>query len=320
MTVTGKYRQVLLRRLLAFSVSVLIGVCAAYAQSDFGTGTGMDSGTGNMQNSQDTAVGLVKAKPSFTIKQYFRALAHKDTMPIANMWAASIFLPGTAQIYNRDYWKLPVIYGGIGAMAGTAYWSNLRYLNTGDRKFAVQRDLLYAGAILVWWGSMLDGVACFESSVDPLPPRASLYSALLPGLGQMYNGDYWKVPIFYTGFLISGYLWSFNSSQYLRYKQMYKDAIAAGENYTGLMTPDDIKWRRDVYRRYRDYSIIATALIYVLNIVDANVFAYMHDFDISDDLSMKIEPAVIDIMNVQGNYSYTNNQMPAMGIKMNIKF
>ena len=69
-------------------------------------------------NNDTTAVGDTADK-LFSIKEFAGALAHKNTMKIGTMFAGSMILPGTAQIYNEDYWKLPVIYGGIGALAGT---------------------------------------------------------------------------------------------------------------------------------------------------------------------------------------------------------
>ncbi len=282
-----------------------------------GLGTGQDNTL--LQNNQDTTY-TPPPKPSFTFRQYFSALAHRDTMPISYMWAGSVILPGTAQIYNRDYWKLPVIYGGIGAFIYTGYLNNRKFLDTGLRKYEVRRNLLYAGAILTWWGAMMDGVVSYKSVQDPLPARASLYSALLPGLGQVYNGDYWKIPIFYGGLVTCGYLWNFNQQQYRRYKDLHNLATAPDSSYDGPYSAEDLKWRRDVYRRYRDYSVIATVLVYVLNIVDANVFAYMHDFDVSDDLSFRVEPAVIEPLNIRSDFASSISPQSAFGLKMNIRF
>lgn len=64
-------------------------------------------------------------------------------------------------------------------------------------------------------------------------------------------------------------------------------------NNTSPISAETAKWYRDVYRRYRDYSIVATALFYFLQILDANVFAYMHDFEVNDDISLNLEPTII---------------------------
>lgn len=255
-------------------------------------------------------------KPSFSISRYFKALGHKDSLKISQMAIGSMLLPGTAQIYNRQAWKLPIVYGGIGGFIGGAVASNISYQRTGDVSKKNLRNYMIAGAALTYWGSVMDGVISYKSRVKPLPARASLYSALLPGLGQAYNGDYWKIPIFYTGFLVSGYCWSFNQTQYKRYKTMYIDSVNG--TYMGSLSGDNIKWYRDQYRRLRDYSIIATALIYVLNIVDANVFAHFRNFDISDDISFNVEPGIIE--PVQTRYNQNPYYTQSLGLKMNLKF
>jgi hypothetical protein len=269
----------------------------------------------------DTTVAYTK--PSFTIKRYFKALAHKDSMYISPMFFGSLALPGTSQIYNHQYWKLPVVYGGLAGFIGGAVMSNIKYQQTGKSSYKEMRSIMIAGAAATYYWSLLDGVISYKSRTNPLPARASFYSALLPGLGQAYNGDYWKIPIFYGGFAISGFCWSVNQKQFKRYKNMYIDAVALGDKYKGDLSLDDMIWYRDSYRRLRDYSIICTALIYVLNIIDANVFAHFSDFDISDDISMKIEPGIIDRLTPDtksyGGYS-GNYYSQTIGLKVNFKF
>jgi Family of unknown function (DUF5683) len=261
---------------------------------------------------------IMSTKPSFTIKRYFKALAHKDSMKISQMSLGSMILPGTAQIYNRQTWKLPIVYGTIGGFIGGAVACNISYQRTGNESTKSLRSIMIAGAALSYWGSVMDGVISYRGREKPLPARASMYSALLPGLGQAYNGDYWKIPIFYTGFLVSGYCWSFNQTQYKRYKNMYIEATAENSTYKGSLTPENMKWYRDQHRRLRDYSIIATALIYVLNIVDANVFAHFSNFDVSDDISFHVEPGIIEPIATKPviNSYYTQS----LGLKMNLKF
>lgn len=255
----------------------------------------------------------------FSFKEYFGGLAHKNKVKIGVMFAGSVVLPGTAQIYNKDYWKLPIVYGGIGALAGTGGYylhqynktkksydaysaSKLEYENTYgveypydapfvDYKAKTTGTWLMVGAGLMYWGSLMDGVVSFQSDKEPLPGRATLYSLLLPGLGQIYNGELFKVPIYWGGLLVSGHLLANNNRNYKRFKRIHNEASSPG--YTGSVTAETAKWYRDVYRRYRDYSIVATALVYLLQVIDANVFSYMHDFEVSEDLTMSIEPAIL---------------------------
>ena len=92
--------------------------------------------------------------------------------------------------------------------------------------------------------------------------------------------------------------------------------------YTGPISAETAVWYRDVYRRYRDYSIVATALFYLLQVIDANVFAYMHDFEVSDEISMKLEPAVLSTDNIYA----LNSPQPVMpgangiGLKLGFRF
>ena len=267
------------------------------------------------QNQEEVPV----TKPSFTIPMYFKALAHKDTMRIQHMFAGSVILPGSAQIYNRQAWKLPIVYGTIGGFTAGAIAFNSSYKSSGKESARNWRNIMIAGAALSYYSSILDGVISYKSVEKPLPARASLYSAILPGLGQAYNGDYWKIPIFYGGFAISGYCWAFNQKQFKRYKQMYIDAMAEGSNYNGSLSTDNMIWYRDKFRRFRDYSVIATILVYVLNIVDANVFAHFSDFDISDDITVDLGPGIIapDTNIPLNNANYPGQ---AVGFKMNLKF
>ena len=141
----------------------------------------------------------------FSIRRMFRGLAHKDTLTPTYLIISSAIMPGSAQIYNKDYWKLPIVYGGIGGGIFLGIQSNKKYKDTGEKKYATYRNLAYAAAGSIYWGSMLDGVINFKSSRTPDPGKAALYSALLPGLGQAYNGDWWHIPIYYGGLLVCGY-------------------------------------------------------------------------------------------------------------------
>ena len=262
----------------------------------------------SQNSSDDDEEVIMSTKPAFTAKRFFKALAHKDSMKVNQMAIGSMILPGTAQIYNRQAWKLPIVYGAIGGCVAGAV--------SADNKDA--RGYFIAGAVASYWGSVLDGVISYKSDKKPLPARASMLSAVVPGLGQAYNGDYWKIPVFYTGLGVCAYAWDFNQTQYNRYRRMY---IAYNEGtYQGNLSVDNIKWYRDQHRRMRDYSIIATVLVYALNIIDANVFAHFNTFDISDDLTFNVEPALISPASTNGrNFAYT--QMPqSFDLQMNLKF
>ncbi len=278
----------------------------------------------------------------FSFKELFGGLAHKNDMRIGVMAAGSIFLPGSAQIYNKQYWKLPVVYGSIGALAGTggyylhkynkskkafdiAYETNPATTLTVDYKAKQTGTWLMVGAGLMYWGSVLDGAVNYHKDLQPHPGRATLYSLLLPGLGQAYNGEYWKIPIYYGCLAGSVHFLATNNTNYHRFKRIHNEAT--DPNFTGEVPIDaeTAKWYRDVYRRYRDYSIVATALFYLLQVIDANVFAYMHDFEVTDDISMKIEPTVMSPYNeyalqTSGSGSMNPFNQNTIGLKVGFRF
>lgn len=284
----------------------------------------------------------------FSFKELFSGLAHKSEIKIGTMFAGSVILPGSAQIYNKDYWKLPVVYGGLGALAGTGGYYLHKYSKTKkaydsyladkavfetespgqeytvpvpeiDYRSKTTGTWLMVGAGLVYWGSLMDGVVSYHSDTSPHPGRATLYSALLPGLGQIYNGELFKVPIYWGCIMGSVHFLMTNNTNYKRFKRIHNEATT-DPDYSESISGETAKWYRDVYRRYRDYSIVATALFYLLQVIDANVFAYMHDFEVSDDISMRIEPAVIAPDNAYAIHSSSIGTPNAIGLRMGIRF
>lgn len=259
----------------------------------------------------------------FSFKEWGRGIAHKQNIEVGTMFMGSIFAPGTAQIYNKDYWKLPIVYGGIGSLAGTGGYYLQRYKKSGNLSDKQTGTWLLAGAGLMYWGSLMDGVICYESEVDPLPGKATLYSALLPGLGQIYNGELFKLPIYWGGLLISSHLLVKYNTNYKRFKRIHNMATSTDPEVSAdvPISGETAKWYRDVYRRYRDYSIVATVLVYALQVIDANVFAYMHDFEVTDDISMNIEPALISPYNEYAmNTGPINPMNNAVGMRVGIRF
>ena len=280
-----------------------------------GTGGGLAS-TGTSSSGNDSTA------QSYTLKRYFNSLAHRDSMAIGWSFGGSIILPGTAQIYNKQYWKLPIVYGGIGGMLGGGLYYNSQFKKTGSESDRLTRNLFFIGAAVFYWGQMLDGAVSYKSYRDHLPGRATIYSILCPGLGQIYNREYWKLPIYYGGLAVSGYFWYYNDIQYKRFQKDYNAATTPGGKYEGNISVDNLKYYRDYYRRFRDYSIVATVLIYLLQVIDADVFATMSSFDVNQSLSMDIQPAVIQPLNYDFTTNYTS-AMPvgnAVGVQMNFKF
>lgn len=129
------------------------------------------------------------------------------------------------------------------------------------------------------------------------PQKATMYSAVLPGLGQIYNRKYWKVPIVYAGFATLAYFIDLNNEQYLRFKTAYLYRIDGDETtideFEGKYSEQALQSGKDTYRRWRDLNIIAVFGLYAFQIIDATVDAYLFDYDIGDELSLRVTPTVI---------------------------
>ena len=143
----------------------------------------------------------------------------------------------------------------------------------------------------------------------PNPTKATWMALVIPGGGQIYNRKYWKLPIFYGGFVGCTYALTWNNRMYKDYANAYKDAVNnnwSASSITELLpasyisrtsktqVTETLRKRKDMYRRYRDLSIFAFIGVYALSVVDAYVDAELSNFDISPDLSMRVEPTLLN--------------------------
>lgn len=123
------------------------------------------------------------------------------------------------------------------------------------------------------------------------PSRAAFYSAILPGLGQAFNGSYWKIPIAYGGLGIGVYFYINNNNEFNRFRDAYKDRLAGRvDEFTANgknITDDGLIRAQRFYRRNKEISILVIAGIYALNIIDANVEAHLQQFNVSEDLTLR---------------------------------
>ncbi|MDP4186917.1 MAG: DUF5683 domain-containing protein [Bacteroidota bacterium] len=147
------------------------------------------------------------------------------------------------------------------------------------------------------------------------PAKASLMSAILPGLGQAYNKKYWKIPILYGGIGTLIYYIRLNNREYNKYENSYialtNPQPGYSDAFNGTKSSDELKFYKEYYRRWRDLSWIILSGTYVLNIIDATVDAHFFNFEISDDLSLKISPSILPIPNMA---------TPSLGITCSINF
>ncbi len=180
------------------------------------------------------------------------------------------------------------------------YFLAILFLSTGFSAYSQKNDV--------------DSVQVKAPIAEHSPRKATIYSAVLPGLGQLYNRKYWKVPLVFGGFATLGYFINFNNNEYTTYKQAYSDIID-DDPFTNshlklknvnpnLLLPSKItnytealKNQKDYWRRNRDLCVIGTAVFYAVNIIDASVDAHFFNFDISDDLTINWSPGPVMCMD-----------------------
>ena len=137
-----------------------------------------------------------------------------------------------------------------------------------------------------------------EPPKDRGPRKATILSAVFPGAGQIYNKKYWKLPIIYGGMGTLIYFIKDNADEAKKYEKAYNYSVDGDSNtdpasidkkFT-FLTSAAFRQERDEYRDNRDLSILLLAAVYALQIIDANVDAHLKEFDVGDDLSMRIKP------------------------------
>ncbi|NQY00313.1 MAG: hypothetical protein HRT70_04140 [Flavobacteriaceae bacterium] len=152
---------------------------------------------------------------------------------------------------------------------------------------------------------------------NPLAPsKAAFYSAVFPGMGQIYNKKYWKAPIVWAGMATSTSIYLFNNNEYKRYRRAFRQRESGLQdeftldNGTEVISRNGLISAQRTLRNNRDLSLLATVLVYVLQIVEASVNAHLLQFDTSDQLSVK--PVMIsDPIRVEA---------PSMGLRLHYSF
>lgn len=170
------------------------------------------------------------------------------------------------------------------------------------------------------------------STWRPDPKRALWLALVIPGGGQIYNRKYWKLPIVYGGFIGCLYAMNWNNTMYKDYSQAYLDLMdndPGTQSYNQFLHlgmkitteseikryKDIFKKRKDKYRRWRDLSFFVMVGVYALSVIDAYVDAELSVFDISDDLSLRVEPTIL-------NNRSSNNPLDAssVGLQCSLNF
>ncbi len=158
----------------------------------------------------------------------------------------------------------------------------------------------------------VDTVIVEDTSKEFSPRLASLYSAILPGLGQAYNKKYWKIPIIYGGLITLGVVVDFYADSYSVFRRNLLLQRATGTNDLGVNV--NLRQLENAVvksRRERDFYIIMCGLAYIINIVDAHIDAHLKGFDVSDDISLKFKPSL--------NSTAFNTPIGGVGISLTFK-
>lgn len=137
-----------------------------------------------------------------------------------------------------------------------------------------------------------------RENVNPLAPsKAAFYSAILPGLGQIYNKRYWKAPIVWGAIGTGIYVYSYNNNEYNRARNAYKRRLAgftddefSREDGTPIISDEALQEAQESTQRDRDLALVITIALYALNIIDANVDAHLKQYNVDDNLAIDFKP------------------------------
>jgi hypothetical protein len=260
-----------------------------------------------------------------------------DSMSFRRVTLTSAILPGFGQVYNKQYWKLPILYSTLGASLGMCIWSDTKFkplkaqfesmtdaslLRTPEMnalqsemiKYNTMRQAFMVTTIASYIYFLGDAAIKYSTSEVSPVNRATTLAMICPGAGQIYNKSYWRVPIVVGGFATTIYCIDWNNRGYQRFKKAYRLKLDYDQNphlypygsqdeFNGRYNTSFLKNMRNSYRRNRDLCIILTAGLYVLQIVDAHVDAHLQTYDISKDLSVSLSPAIGYSYNRMAPYS-----------------
>ncbi len=281
-----------------------------------------------------------------------------DSMSLSKVCWFSTVLPGYGQIYNKQYWKLPILYGLVGTGIGMYVHETNKYkplkreyeqitslstvrtpeldaLQKEMIRHNTRRQIYLVASVASYLYFIGDAAVNYGTNEVSNVKKATTLACICPGAGQIYNKSYWKVPFVVGGFASMAYCIDWNNRGFQRFKKAYTlranydkamEAYNADpenvpkpegstDEFRGRYTAAFLKNLRDNYRRNRDLCIIITAGLYMLQIVDAHVDAHLQDYDISDDLSMTIEPKI--------DYTYVptaGGHRATYGFSINVNF
>ena len=272
-----------------------------------------------------------------------------DSSSLSKVCLTAAVLPGYGQIYNKQYWKLPILYGTMGASIGLWAYFGSEYrpvkreydthlqtqgLNRTPELNALQstmirkntaRQIFMATTAASYIYFLGDAAINYSTNEVSSVKKATTLSTICPGAGQIYNKSYWRAPIVVGGLVSMIYVVDWNNRGFNRFKTAYQLRVDYDRNpqlypngpmdeFRGRYQANFLKNLRDSHRRSRDLSILLTAGVYIFQIIDAHVDAHLKDFDVSDNLTIDVQPMV--------DYQHTphNGSTPVVGVGVNVNF
>ncbi len=271
-----------------------------------------------------------------------------DSSSLSKVCLTGAVLPGYGQIYNKQYWKLPILYGTMGASIGM--WAHfgskyrplkreydallLNGMGRTEELNTVQRNMIRANTnkqifMLATAASYIyflgDAALNYSTNEVSSVKKATTLSLICPGAGQIYNKSYWRAPIAVGGLATMVYVVDWNNRGFKRFKTAYQLCVdyernpgnypnGPADEFRGRYSTTFLKNLRDSHRRNRDLSILLTAGVYIFQAIDAHVDAHLKDFDISDKLTVELQP----MFDCQ--YTYHNGNTPIFGFDLNVTF
>lgn len=263
----------------------------------------------------------------------------RDSISAGNFTLLSL-IPGVGQAYNKQYWKIPVFYGAAGGflaagiITGNSYQGfkreyqrtvdlklPLEIRNAAQRKMQSQQSLstvMYSAAAITYLYAVADATFNFKGETNHIR-KATILAAIFPGAGFIYTRTYWRIPIYYGGFLALGTVIDYNNRSYERYRIAYNNLMDGDpttiDEFNGRYSELQLKNARDSYHRNRDFGIIAIVAAYALSIIDTHVIATLKNWDVTPDLSIRVEPTIID------NSIHRASSVPqGAGLSLKIRF
>lgn len=251
-----------------------------------------------------------------SIRKHKKFSLTRDTIKPGLQFAMSL-VPGLGQIYNGQWWKAPVFAATIGGfVAGGVVFGNQYQATAAKWNDAVRNKLpdditkplqqkmfdqqsastiFYCLAGATYLYQLADATMNYRGKVNHVR-KATMLAALFPGAGFFYTRTYWRIPIYYGGLAVMASVVDYNNRYYIRFQRAY-DIKALNDpsqidEFGGAYSAEVLANSRDAYRRDRDFGIIAMAAIYLLSIIDTYVTATLKNWDVSPDLSIRVEPTL----------------------------